>query len=64
MLLPLGSLHFSSECGKPIALAGRGKDSPTGIYAILVKIGLYLQSLEEATALETGRDEATSVHAA
>lgn len=49
--------------GNLFALAGRGKDSVTGFYAILVKIGLYLQSLEEAGAPETGHDAATSVKA-
>lgn len=48
--------------GNLFALAG--KDPPTGVYAILVEIGLYLQSLEEAGASETGHDTAASVNAA
>lgn len=63
MLLPLPSI-LPQSVGNLFALAGRGKNSPTGVYAILVKIGLYLQSLEEAGAPETGHDAATSVNAA
>jgi len=41
-----GSFHPSSGCGKTVqfALAGRGKESPTGLRVILGKIGWLLQS--------------------